>query len=171
MSRPPHCRLPPPRLGLRAFAAILLVGLSAQIAAADAALETPCALLDDSDHAPLWLSPVGPIESKPYVGRRSSECLWTDTEGQRSLRLVLYPAKDAARPLAQLERMRTSDPQAVSVEVEGRPGVLSGDRSQISLAVGAVMLNLIGSAPLDPAGARAVAAKVIAQIDGAEPQP
>ncbi|SDD35529.1 hypothetical protein [Aquimonas voraii] len=152
-------------------AAALLVAASASAAAAEAAPQDPCALLDAADYARVFPAAGGALESKPYVGRRSAECLWTDAQGQRSLRLVLYPTKDAARPLAQLERQRIADPQALSLDVDGLPALHSGDRSQLSVAVGPMLLSLIGSAPLPPVAAQALASKVIAQVHGAEVQP
>lgn len=153
------------------FAAALWVAAGTPAAAADRASQDPCALLNAADYARVLPAPGGALESKPYVGRRSAECLWTDAQGQRSLRLVLYPTKDAARPLAQLERLRSADPQALSLEVDGLPAVHSGDRSQLSVAVGPMLLSLIGSTPLQPLGAQTLASKVIAQVHGAEVQP
>lgn len=171
MSRPsrPHSHLrrrPAPR-----FVAALLVAASVSATAADAAPQDPCALLDASDYAQVLPAPSGVLAAKPYVGRRSSECLWTDAQGQRSLRLVLHPTKDAARPLAQLERQRVADPQAMALEVDGLPALHSGDRSQLSVAVGSMLLSLIASTPLQPEGAQALASKVLAQVQAAEKQP
>ena len=165
---------PNPRLSAllsRALGITLSMLGSMPAAASDAGLQNPCALLDGRDYAQVLPPPGGQLESKPYVGRRSSECLWTDPQGQRSLRLVLHPTRDTERPLSQLQRLRTADPQALALEISGQPAVLSGDRSQISVAVGRTLLSLVGSSPLQPVGAQEVASKVIAQIPRAEPQP
>jgi hypothetical protein len=162
-------RLSLARTAVVAGAALLFAATHAE--ALETGVQNPCAMLDVSDYAQVLPAPAGTLESKPYVGRRSSECLWTDAQGQRSLRLVLHPTKDAARPLAQLERLRSADPQALSLEVDGLPALHSGDRSQLSVAVGPMLLSLIGSAPLQPVGAQALASKLIAQVHGAEVQP
>lgn len=152
-------------------AAAALLFAATHVAAAEIGAQDPCALLDASDYAQVLPRPSGPLESRPYIGRRSSECLWTDPQGQRSLRLVLHPTRDPERPLAQLERLRTADPQALTLEVSGRPAVLTGDRSQLSVAVGRTLLSLVGSTSLQPVGAQALASKVIDHVLRAEPQP
>lgn len=151
----------------------LALGLAAASAAVDAPqpewLQQPCALLSSVDIARVLPAAEAAFVANPYVGRRESDCLWSDTEAGRSLRLVLHPAKDAARVTSQLQRQQSQDAGSVAFEAGAAAAVLSGDQSRLSIAVGNWMVSLLGSAPLDADAARALALELAKRVTSAAP--
>jgi hypothetical protein len=134
-------------------------------------LQDPCALLQEADYARVLPAPTGELQSKPYVGRRNSECLWTDAATNRTLRLVLHPARDAARVADQLQRMQSADPAVVAFEAGFANALITGDRTQVSLGVGHWMISVFGSEPLDEDGARVLATQFAERVSQEQAAP
>lgn len=127
-------------------------------------LEQPCALMETDDLARVLPTAADSMTSAPYVGRRSSECTWTEPGTDRSLRLVLHPARDAERVTAQLQRLFDADAAAVAFDVDAAPAFVSADRTQLSLGVDHWMISVFGSEPLDADGLHALAAALVQRV-------
>jgi hypothetical protein len=127
-------------------------------------LQQPCALLSSGELARVLPADEAGLVAKPYIGRRESDCLWTDTAAGQTLRLVLYPARDATRVAGQLKRLQAQDAGAVTFDVGSAAALLSGDRSRLNIAVDNWMVSLIGSSPLDAELAQSTAEQLVKRM-------
>lgn len=107
------------------------------------------------------------LVAKPYIGRRESDCLWTDTAAEKTLRLVLHPSKDAARVADRLQRLQSQDVGSIAFAAGAADALLSADRSRLSIAVGNWMVSLIGSVPLDAEVAQRLATELAKRVSQA----
>jgi hypothetical protein len=92
-------------------------------------------------------------------GRFESECLLVDKAGQRSLRLVLHPAKDAARVQRQLTRLGEAGAD-LDLRVAHQPAALSAQGNSLSWSETHWMLTLAGSDRFERSAALALAERI-----------
>lgn len=130
----------------------------------DAWLANPCELLSADGIAKILPVPAAAVTRKPRQGKYQSECLLVDSVGQRSLRLVLHPAKDAARVKRQLDRLASATPPAERIEIKGHAGVFSANRNEINVGVDTWMVSLVASMPMSAEDAVKLASNVVGRI-------
>lgn len=124
-------------------------------------LEDPCTLLESSALSRLYpdTADTAALSREARSGRFESECLLVDKTRQRSVRLVLHPAKDAERVQRQLVRLGQGA-AGETLTLADRSAVLNAAGDSLSWAEANWMLTLSGSEVFDRAAALALAERI-----------
>lgn len=149
----------------RALILSCLLPTAALAAPAERWLADPCALLETGALSQLYPGLPGnaTLSREARSGRFESECLLVDKSGQRSLRLVLHPAKDAARVQRQLDQLGEAGADR-GLRVIDRPAALSAQGDSLSWAEAHWMLTLAGSERFERSAALALAERISRRV-------
>ena len=142
-----------------------LLPAAACAAPAEHWLADPCPLLQTDALTQLYPGASGSVDisRESRSGRHESECLLRDRSGQHSIRLILHPAKDAARVQRQLGRLGEAGAD-LGQRVLGQPAAMSAQGDSLSWGASHWMLTLAGSAPLDRDAALKLAERISRRI-------